>query len=123
MTRRQYAYQCAGLVLDRNMAKMPPSHHVGREVKQVSREHREHLPGHHVADRKRLGRSPRHLGDVSRHEYCVGLIEAAVERFGHLDILVCNAAIRRQVPFLQMTFEQWREVIGTDLDSVFCAFS
>lgn len=61
-----------------------------------------------------------YLGDVSRRENCSGLIEAAVARFGRLDILVCNAAIRRQVPFLQMTFEQWREVIGTDLDSVFC---
>jgi 3-oxoacyl-[acyl-carrier protein] reductase len=61
-----------------------------------------------------------HLGDVSRREDCEALIAAAVARFGRLDILVCNAAIRRQVPFLEMSFEQWREVIGTDLDSVFC---
>ena len=60
------------------------------------------------------------LGDVARPQDCEALVSAAVEHFGRLDILVCNAAIRRQVPFLEMTFDQWREVIGTDLDSVFC---
>jgi len=60
------------------------------------------------------------LGDIADPQACRTLVEATVEHFGRLDILVCNAAIRRQVPFLEMTLEQWREVIGTDLDSVFC---
>jgi len=60
------------------------------------------------------------LGDIADPKACSTLVDAAVEHFGRLDILVCNAAIRRQTPFLEMTLEQWREVIGTDLDSVFC---
>jgi len=60
------------------------------------------------------------LGDVADAGACDALIEAAVAHFGRLDVLVCNAAIRRQVPFLEMTLAQWREVISTDLDSVFC---
>src|SRR5258708_549947 len=30
-------------------------------------------------------------------------------RFGRLDVLVNNAGIRAQVPFLEMTLKQWRE--------------
>lgn len=60
------------------------------------------------------------LGDIADPKACDALVHAAVEHFGRLDIMVCNAAIRRQTPFLEMTLEQWREVIATDLDSVFC---
>ena len=61
-----------------------------------------------------------HLADIADGQACSGLIDAAVGHFGQLDMLVCNAAIRRQTPFLEMSYEQWREVITTDLDSVFC---
>jgi 3-oxoacyl-[acyl-carrier protein] reductase len=50
------------------------------------------------------------LGDIGDPQVCRALVEATASHFGRLDILVCNAAI----------LEQWREVIGTDLDSVFC---
>ncbi len=60
-----------------------------------------------------------HLADVGDPRACEDLVAAALARFRRLDILVCNAAIRRQVPFLEMTLEQWREVIQVDLDSVF----
>jgi 3-oxoacyl-[acyl-carrier protein] reductase len=61
-----------------------------------------------------------HLADIGNEQACSGLIDAAVGHFRRLDIMVCNAAIRRQTPFLEMSYEQWREVITTDLDSVFC---
>jgi 3-oxoacyl-[acyl-carrier protein] reductase len=60
------------------------------------------------------------LGDIGDPQACRTLVETSAAHFGRLDILVCNAAIRRQTPFLEMSLEQWREVIGTDLDSVFC---
>jgi len=47
------------------------------------------------------------------------MIEQSRERFGRLDILVNNAAIRGQVPFLEMTLQQWREVTGIILDGAF----
>lgn len=60
-----------------------------------------------------------HLGDLTREQACRSLVDAAVNEFGRLDILVCNAAIRRQKPFLETSFEEWREVLSVDLDSVF----
>jgi len=60
-----------------------------------------------------------HLAELTDEQACQGLVDAAVAAFGRLDILVCNAAIRRQKPFLETTFAEWREVLSVDLDSVF----
>ena len=60
-----------------------------------------------------------HLADLVEEQACRGLVDAAVSALGRLDILVCNAAIRRQKPFLETSFEDWREVMAVDLDSVF----
>ena len=65
------------------------------------------------------GRAVVHLADLVEEQACEDLVEAAVSAFGRLDILVCNAAIRRQKPFLQTSFAEWREVLAVDLDSVF----
>ena len=47
------------------------------------------------------------------------MVEAVVKRFGRIDILVLNAAIREHAPFEQITYEDWRRVLATDLDSTF----
>jgi 3-oxoacyl-[acyl-carrier protein] reductase len=60
-----------------------------------------------------------HLADLVQEKACLELADAAVSNFGRLDILVCNAAIRRQKPFLETSFAEWREVLSVDLDSVF----
>ena len=43
----------------------------------------------------------------------------AADAFGGVDILVLNASSRGQVPFLEMTHEQWRDVIDITLDGAF----
>jgi 3-oxoacyl-[acyl-carrier protein] reductase len=43
----------------------------------------------------------------------------AVEAFGGLDILVNNAAVRRETPLASLSYEEWREVLGTILDGAF----
>ena len=47
-------------------------------------------------------------------------IEAAVastcEAFGKLDVLVCNAGVQKLKPFLEMTAEDWRGLITTNLE-------
>ncbi len=43
----------------------------------------------------------------------------AADAFGGVDILVLNASSRGQVPFLEMSFEQWRNVIDISLDGAF----
>lgn len=60
-----------------------------------------------------------HLAELADERGCQGLVDAAVSGLGRLDILVCNAAIRRQKPFLETSFAEWREVLAVDLDSVF----
>jgi acetoacetyl-CoA reductase len=47
------------------------------------------------------------------------LVQCTVERFGGLDILVNNAGVNRDRTLRRMSIEEWREVIATDLDSVF----
>ena len=63
-----------------------------------------------------------HLADISDPAQAQGLIEAAVRRFGRLDVLVNNASVRRQTKFADMTPQEWREIMGTTLDGAFyCA--
>ncbi len=63
-----------------------------------------------------------HMADISDPEQAKGLIEAAVARFGRLDVLVNNASVRRQTKFADMTPQEWREIMSTTLDGAFyCA--
>jgi acetoacetyl-CoA reductase len=57
--------------------------------------------------------------DVANEQQARGLITQAVACFGRIDILVNNAGITRDRTLRKMTTEQWREVIDTDLNSLF----
>ena len=62
------------------------------------------------------------LADISDPKQAAALVEATVNRFGRLDVLVNNASIRRQTKFADMTPEEWREIMGTTIDGAFyCA--
>ena len=62
------------------------------------------------------------MADISDHVQAKALVEATVQRFGRLDVLVNNASIRRQTKLLEMTVEEWREIMGTTIDGAFyCA--
>jgi 3-oxoacyl-(acyl-carrier-protein) reductase len=61
---------------------------------------------------------------VAHPDECQKLVEAAVKEFGGLDILVNNAGVNRDRTIRRMTIEEWREVLATDLDSVFyCTYA
>ncbi len=63
-----------------------------------------------------------HLADISTPAGGAGLIAATVERFGQLDILVNNAAIRRETAFADLGWTEWREVLSVILDGAYiCA--
>jgi acetoacetyl-CoA reductase len=52
------------------------------------------------------------------------LIDKTVEAFGGIDILVNNAGVNRDRTIRRMSNEEWREVMATDLDSVFyCTYA
>ena len=57
--------------------------------------------------------------DVGHEEQASNLIDQALQRFGHLDILVNNAGITRDRTFRRLSAAEWREVIETNLNSVY----
>jgi len=59
------------------------------------------------------------MGDVTDEAQVKRMVEEAMAAFGRIDILVNNAAIRRQSPFVDMSYAEWREIIGVILDGAF----
>ena len=58
--------------------------------------------------------------DVSKPEDCHRLVEAAVETFGRIDVLVNNAGIDdKNKSITNCDLELWNKVISTDQDSVY----
>ena len=57
--------------------------------------------------------------DVASRASVAALVEATMQRFGRLDILVNNAAVIAPAPTLEMTEEQWDRVIDIGLKGVF----
>ena len=52
------------------------------------------------------------------------LIDVTVKEFGGIDILINNAGVKRDRTIRRMSVEEWREVLATDLDSVFyCTYA
>ena len=60
-----------------------------------------------------------HIGDVADAATVQAMADAAVKHFGRLDILVNNAALRREKPFGEMTYAEWREILDVTLDGAF----
>jgi 3-oxoacyl-[acyl-carrier protein] reductase len=59
------------------------------------------------------------VADVADPQAVARMVEAAIKRFGRIDILVNNAALRREKPIGEMTYEQWREIMAVTLDGAF----
>jgi 3-oxoacyl-[acyl-carrier protein] reductase len=59
------------------------------------------------------------LADVTKPDEVARMVDAAVGSFGGLDIVVSNAGLRRQTPFLDMSFAEWREILSVALDGAF----
>jgi 3-oxoacyl-[acyl-carrier protein] reductase len=74
-----------------------------------------------VADEIRTagGRAAVALGDVTNENDVAAIFAAAQDAFGGVDILVNNAAIRGQKPFLEMTLDEWRATNSVILDGTF----
>jgi 3-oxoacyl-[acyl-carrier protein] reductase len=64
------------------------------------------------------GKAAPAMGDVSDPAVASRLAEEA-KALGGVDILVSNAGLRRQTPFLDMKFEEWREILSVALDGAF----
>jgi 3-oxoacyl-[acyl-carrier protein] reductase len=64
------------------------------------------------------GKAAPAMGDVSDPAVAQRLAGEA-KALGGVDILVSNAGLRRQTSFLDMKFEEWREIMSVALDGAF----
>ena len=65
------------------------------------------------------GKAVASLADVSGHGAAEGLIAAAIEQFGRLDVLVNAAGILRDRMIFNMTEQEWDDVIRVHLKGTF----
>jgi len=65
------------------------------------------------------GRAIAHLADVTNERDVTALATAAAAFGGGIDILVNNAAIRRETPFETLDYAEWRQVLAVILDGAF----
>ena len=52
------------------------------------------------------------MADVSKDDECARLVQACVDAFGSVDVMVNNVGIRRYQAFLEITPEDWNNVLA-----------
>jgi glucose 1-dehydrogenase len=57
--------------------------------------------------------------DVSNSEQVSRMIAQTVSQLGHIDVLVNNAGIEKEVPFLELAEDDWDRIIAVDLKGPF----
>lgn len=74
-----------------------------------------------VADEIRAvgGSASTALADITDESQAQGLVDEIVAAHGRLDILVNNAAIRRETPFAQISLAAWREINSVIVEGAF----
>jgi 3-oxoacyl-[acyl-carrier protein] reductase len=65
------------------------------------------------------GKAIVHIGDVADSKSVQAMADAAVRQLGRIDILVNNAALRREKSFAEMDYAEWREILDVTLDGAF----
>ncbi len=65
------------------------------------------------------GQAETFVADVADAAAVNAMVEGALKRFGRLDILVLNASVRKQTPFTELGFDEWRRILGITLDGSF----
>jgi 3-oxoacyl-[acyl-carrier protein] reductase len=65
------------------------------------------------------GKAAALIADVADAAAVAAMVRDAAGRFGRIDILINNAALRREKPLETMTYEEWREIMAVTLDGAF----
>jgi 3-oxoacyl-[acyl-carrier protein] reductase len=68
------------------------------------------------------GTATPYLADVSKPDAVAAMVATVTKAHGGIDIAVSNAGLRRQTPFLEMKYEEWREILSVALDGAFLLF-
>lgn len=58
--------------------------------------------------------------DVSKRAEVKKMVEETIKKYGKIDVLINNAGISENKMFTDVTDEDWRKIINTNLYSVFC---
>jgi 3-oxoacyl-[acyl-carrier protein] reductase len=69
------------------------------------------------------GKSAICIADISTEQGSKQLIQTAIDHFEKVDILINNAALRRNISFSEMDYSAWREVMQTILDGAYLCSS
>jgi 3-oxoacyl-[acyl-carrier protein] reductase len=72
-----------------------------------------------LAELRPLGEVDGLSADVARDEHVAALVEAAERSLGRIDVLVNNAGISWQEPFLEISADHWDRIIETNLRGMF----
>lgn len=67
------------------------------------------------------GEALAYAADVRSADAVAGLVQACIERWSRLDILVCNAGIWKGAPVEDMSEEEWDEMIDINLKGMYLA--
>jgi len=68
------------------------------------------------------GQAEVYVADIANASAVRNMADAILKRFGRIDILVLNASVRSEKPFLELTYDEWRLPLGITLDGAFyCA--
>lgn len=59
------------------------------------------------------------VADVSLEKDCIKLIEETIRTFDRIDLLVNNAGIQKDIPFVDTSVEDWYNIIAVDLTGPF----
>jgi 3-oxoacyl-[acyl-carrier protein] reductase len=65
------------------------------------------------------GKAMVHIADITDEAAVTKMVDGTIATFGGVDILINNAAVRGEVPFIDMTFQQWRGVLDVVLNGAF----
>ncbi|MCC6535093.1 MAG: SDR family oxidoreductase [Burkholderiales bacterium] len=59
------------------------------------------------------------MADIADAGAVKRMVEAVIARFGKVDILVLNASVRKETPFLDLSYDEWRSIMAISLDGSF----
>ena len=94
----------------------------GAAVAVNSRKSREDVDGTVQAIRAAGGQAETFMADIADGAAVQSMVDGIVKRFGHVDFLVLNASVRTERPFLELSYEEWRQPLAITLDGAFfCA--
>jgi 3-oxoacyl-[acyl-carrier protein] reductase len=65
------------------------------------------------------GQALAHVADVVDPQAVEAMVQAALARFGRINILVNNVGLRAEQPFEKMSYADWRAVMDVTLDAPF----